>query len=211
MTRNAPILILVLLALPAVGYAQIRAGSVREGPRIQPPVRPLEVEQGSNPSVGEAYALIESIFLRVWDERVAGAPAGEIMPLGDGYVRHFANGAIYFRSPPGGYKDVLGAYGEPMEGGNGIPDECDFDAAGWPRQWGEFRCVPTEGAHYVSGAIGTRYAVLGGPLSWLGWPVSREFRSGGWFRRPDDYMYQQFEHGMIEWHPDTGVVVEKAY
>jgi len=53
-------------------------------------------------------------------------------------------------------------------------------------------------AFYVTGVIGEKYHQLGGPISWLGWPVSDEepFVQGGRVSR--------FEHGAIYWWSDTG-------
>lgn len=52
----------------------------------------------------------------------------------------------------------------------------------------------------VYGAIGQRYAQLGGPDSWLGWPTSDEqdFAQGG--------RANSFEHGSIYWWSDTGAI-----
>jgi hypothetical protein len=53
---------------------------------------------------------------------------------------------------------------------------------------------------FVYGAIGDRYRQLGGPASWLGWPLSDEmdFDEGGRFSR--------FEHGSIYFWGDTGAI-----
>lgn len=58
---------------------------------------------------------------------------------------------------------------------------------------------PATGAHGLRGRIGGRYAALGGPASWLGFPTSEEIAT------PDGAgRYQVFEHGTIHWHPLTG-------
>lgn len=52
----------------------------------------------------------------------------------------------------------------------------------------------------VYGWIGAKYAELGGPASWLGWPISDEqdFPQGG--------RASLFENGAIYWWPDTGAI-----
>jgi hypothetical protein len=59
---------------------------------------------------------------------------------------------------------------------------------------------PTNTLAWVYGAIGERYDALGGPASWLGFPVAdeAEFTDGGRISR--------FEHGNIYWWPDVGAI-----
>jgi hypothetical protein len=56
------------------------------------------------------------------------------------------------------------------------------------------------GVYVVYGAIGQRYADLGGPNSWLGWPLSDEldFTEGG--------RASKFQNGNIYWWPDVGAI-----
>jgi len=56
------------------------------------------------------------------------------------------------------------------------------------------------GVYLVYGAIGQRYAELGGPNSWLGWPLSDEqpFTEGG--------RASKFQNGSIYWWPDVGAI-----
>ncbi|MDO6432717.1 hypothetical protein Q4E93_19075 [Flavitalea sp. BT771] len=56
------------------------------------------------------------------------------------------------------------------------------------------------GVYLVYGAIGQRYAELGGPNSWLGWPLSDEqdFTDGG--------RASKFQNGSIYWWPDVGAI-----
>jgi hypothetical protein len=53
---------------------------------------------------------------------------------------------------------------------------------------------------HVYGFIGEKYAQLGGPDSWLGWPTSDEqpFDQGG--------RVSTFQYGAIYWWPDTGAI-----
>lgn len=57
-----------------------------------------------------------------------------------------------------------------------------------------------QGTVQVYGAIGEKYNQLGGPDSWLGWPLSDEndIVNGG--------RALKFEHGGIYWWPDTGAI-----
>jgi hypothetical protein len=59
---------------------------------------------------------------------------------------------------------------------------------------------PGHDAFHVYGNIGMKYAELGGPASWLGWPTSDEvaFAQGG--------RATTFENGAIYYWPDTGAI-----
>lgn len=60
---------------------------------------------------------------------------------------------------------------------------------------------PGDAAYLVYGMIGAKYAELGGPESWLGWPTSDEGgidQEGG--------RATTFEKGAIYWWPDTGAI-----
>ncbi|MGV0418275.1 alpha/beta hydrolase-fold protein [Corynebacterium segmentosum] len=58
---------------------------------------------------------------------------------------------------------------------------------------------PETGAHALHGRIGARYAEIGGPTSWLGFPKSDELKT------PDGKgRFVHFEHGSIYWSPETG-------
>lgn len=60
---------------------------------------------------------------------------------------------------------------------------------------------PATGAHALYGRIGARYASMGGPESWLGFPTSTERKLG-----PQDGRYATFEHGNIYWTHKLGAV-----
>ncbi|MDO5033139.1 alpha/beta hydrolase-fold protein [Corynebacterium sp.] len=58
---------------------------------------------------------------------------------------------------------------------------------------------PETGAHAVFGRIGARYSEIGGPTSWLGFPVTGEEKT------PDGRgRFVHFEHGSIYWTAETG-------
>ena len=58
---------------------------------------------------------------------------------------------------------------------------------------------PDTGAHALYGAINARYAELGGPASWLGFPTSTEIAT------PDGKgRFVNFENGAMYWSPQTG-------
>ena len=58
---------------------------------------------------------------------------------------------------------------------------------------------PDTGAHALFGRIGARYAEIGGPTSWLGFPKTGESKT------PDGKgRFVHFEHGSIYWSPETG-------
>lgn len=60
---------------------------------------------------------------------------------------------------------------------------------------------PTTGAHVVNGRISAKYSQMGGPESWLGFPLSNENTT------PDGRgRFTHFEHGSIYWTPDTGAI-----
>lgn len=56
------------------------------------------------------------------------------------------------------------------------------------------------GGFHVYGAIGDKYAQLGGPTSWLGWPTSPEQKFDS------DGRAAAFENGGIYFWPDTGAI-----
>lgn len=58
---------------------------------------------------------------------------------------------------------------------------------------------PDTGAHALFGRIGARYAEIGGPTSWLGFPKTGESKT------PDGKgRFVHFEHGSIYWSPESG-------
>lgn len=67
---------------------------------------------------------------------------------------------------------------------------------------------------YVGGAIGDKYAQLGGPASWLGWPTAKPppDQRATHLTRPDEQAFTEggrvstFENGAIYWWADTGAI-----
>lgn len=60
---------------------------------------------------------------------------------------------------------------------------------------------PETGAQLLIGAINGRYNALGGPASWLGFPVTGELKT------PDEKgRYVHFQNGSIYWTPELGAV-----
>ncbi|APT85625.1 alpha/beta hydrolase-fold protein [Corynebacterium aquilae] len=55
------------------------------------------------------------------------------------------------------------------------------------------------GAHVLIGRIAARYSEIGGPESWLGFPITNELKT------PDGVgRFVHFQHGSIYWTPETG-------
>lgn len=78
----------------------------------------------------------------------------------------------------------------------------EYDAAGGKAedfQNGTAYWSPATGAHALWGRINARYAGIGGPGSWLGFPTSSEITT------PDGSgRFVTFEHGSIYWTAETG-------
>ena len=88
----------------------------------------------------------------------------------------------------------------------GIIGSClnnEYDVAGKGKaqdfQTGTAYWSPGNGAHALYGRIGARYAEIGGPTSWLGFPKSGEIKALDGKGR-----LVRFEHGSIYWSPETG-------
>ncbi|MBK4173889.1 hypothetical protein GWO60_04830 [Corynebacterium macginleyi] len=79
----------------------------------------------------------------------------------------------------------------------------EYDVAGQGKaqdfETGTAYWSPEHGAHVLYGRIGARYAEIGGPTSWLGFPKSDEIGT------PDGKgRFVHFEKGSIYWSPETG-------
>ncbi|MHC9595999.1 alpha/beta hydrolase-fold protein [Corynebacterium diphtheriae] len=59
---------------------------------------------------------------------------------------------------------------------------------------------PSTGAHALYGRINARYSEMGGPQSWLGFPISSEFAI------KDNARVVQFQNGNIYWSPERGAI-----
>ncbi|KQB83344.1 alpha/beta hydrolase-fold protein [Corynebacterium oculi] len=99
----------------------------------------------------------------------------------------------------------IGAIAEAtQDGGIGSCVNNEYDVAGGAGKAQDFQngtayWSEATGAHVLFGRINARYAELGGPASWLGFPRSTELSS------PDGKgKYVLFEHGAIYWSQETG-------
>ncbi|ANP51836.1 uncharacterized protein with LGFP repeats [Streptomyces griseochromogenes] len=91
--------------------------------------------------------------------------------------------------------------GPPVDAGGGINEGPNPDGRGRSRDFqnGTIEWSPQTGAHEVHGAIRDHYAQLGGPGSFLGYPLTDETGTPDGIGR-----YNHFEYGSIYWTPDTG-------
>lgn len=64
---------------------------------------------------------------------------------------------------------------------------------------------PESGAWLTNGRIGARYSQIGGPESWLGFPITHELGTPDGIGR-----FNHFQHGSIYWTPDLGPVAVPA-
>lgn len=87
--------------------------------------------------------------------------------------------------------------------------------AGFYREYQKGRIYYRAGTQpvHVYGAIGERYAQLGGPASWLGWPTAlRNPKEPVDLSKTDEQPFSEggrvstFENGAIYWWPDTGAI-----
>ena len=111
-------------------------------------------------------------------------------------------GAIYARwkaaAQEPGYALVRDILGYPMSDEDPI-NEGKFNVF----QAGKILWTPSTGAHEVHGSIATRYWGIGGPGSYLGFPITDEMAEGVASR---NVRYSQFQHGWIYWAPEVGAM-----
>ena len=115
-------------------------------------------------------------------------PLGEDQPV---LLKHLAAKRIQSK-----WDSLQGAPGVPkMAGDAGVIEIGD----GFCREYANGRIYfePDLGTFWVHGAIGDRYAELGGPSSWLGLPTTDELDVDGG-------KVILFQNGAIYWWPDTG-------
>ncbi|AFH91742.1 hypothetical protein A4R63_09875 [Corynebacterium pseudotuberculosis] len=97
---------------------------------------------------------------------------------------------------------AIGAIAEATKGGQvGTCVNNEYDIAGGKAEDfvdGRAYWSPATGAHALGGRVGARYSEIGGPNSWLGFPVS------GDFKLKDNVVAAQFERGNIYWSPERG-------
>lgn len=99
--------------------------------------------------------------------------------------------------------ETIGAIGELTDSGAwGSCVNNEYDVPGGKAQdfrGGQAYWSPETGAHVLIGRIGARYNELGGPASFLGFPLTNEEIT------PDgDGRFVHFEHGSIYWTAETG-------
>jgi len=156
---------------------------------------------------GEAKMAIDQKYMEIGGE--TGLPTDMTQrATGEGWLRHYKNGVIYFRPGHAAYwvhGAILGKYlalgetasflGYPTTDELGAPD-------GVGRynhfQHGSIYWSPATGAAAVSGPIRDHWAELGWETSWLGYPLSDE----GVY--PEGGRVSAFQKGAIYWWPDTG-------
>jgi uncharacterized protein with LGFP repeats len=133
-------------------------------------------------------------------------------PVGSGRYNHFQGGSIYW-SPVTGAHEVHGAIRDKWSslgwelGLLGFPvtnETPTFDGVGRSNgfQGGAVYWSPATGAREVHGAIRALYESLGGPASFLGYPITDESPTPVGTGR-----YNHFQHGSIDWTPTTGATV----
>ncbi|QEH34998.1 LGFP repeat protein [Aquisphaera giovannonii] len=148
----------------------------------------------------------------------AGPASGIGLPITDevdipgvagGRMNTFQRGTIYWSNATGAHvvygviRDEYLRQGGPASG-IGLPtsDEMDVPGVAGARmntfQHGVIYWSNATGAHVVYGAIGDRYAAMGGPAGVLGLPTSDEMNATGG-------RISHFQNGDLYWSPSTGV------
>lgn len=101
---------------------------------------------------------------------------------------------------------LIQAKWDSLQGVPGVPKMAGDDGVieigdGFYREYANGRIYSQTdlGVFWVHGAIGARYAELGGPSSWLGFPISDEAQ---FF----DGLGSKFQNGAIYWWADTGAI-----
>jgi hypothetical protein len=126
-----------------------------------------------------------------------------------GKYRHYQGGSIYWSPTTGAHEThgliradwqstgwEQGPLGYPTSDESPTPDGAGrFNTF----QWGVCYWTPATGAHEVHGAIGAKYFALGGPGSYLGYPLTDETGA------PDRVgRFNHFQGGSIYWKADLG-------
>ena len=146
-----------------------------------------------------------------YEFRFLGFPSTDQQPtmFGTGAFNNFVGGSIYW-SPTSGAHEVHGAIRDKWAslgwefGLLGFPvtnETPTADGVGRTNgfQRGSVYWSPASGAHEVHGSIDALYQQLGGPSSFLGYPVTDESRTLFGVGR-----YNHFQGGSIYWSPATG-------
>ncbi len=149
-------------------------------------------------AIGARYAALGGATGRL------GFPADSEMAVDDGYVQRFQRGVIAW-TPRLAATEVWGAIGDRYAQLGGVGGRLGFPA-GPERQVGDgyvqdfaagsIQWSPATGAAETWGAIGARYAALGGASGRLGFPTGPETTVAGGYQ-------QQFTGGIIYWSPHS--------
>lgn len=139
-----------------------------------------------------------------------GNPTSNEKKLKDGgYLQHFENADLYWTSGnggahavnPGGAFDTLWKRRGHTGGKFGYPSSDEIPVPGGIKQkftggtlYFDFA---TKNVRVTKGGIGTYYASLGGPQSWLGFPTGTETKTRGGY-------LQHFQHGVVYYSNRTG-------
>lgn len=157
--------------------------------------------------IGKAKIAIDKKYAELGG--APGQPVGGVeYGAGDGYLRRYQNGVIYFLPPAAPcwvHGAILAEY-LALDGDRGLLGYPTTDERPTPDGIGRYNHFErgsiywtyATGAHEVHGAIRDKWAALGWEKSLLGFPISgeREFTEGG--------RVSQFERGHIYWWPDVG-------
>lgn len=184
----------------------------------QPTKFPIPGGLGGHHPPPNVEILKKAAHLQSW----IGEPTSGIEPIGQGYVRHFAGGEIYYLPGIGAFEvhgDILAKY-KALGGPTGILGFPSTDETGTPDSIGRFNhfqggsiyWTPDTGPMMVHGAIRDKWATLGWENSTLGYPVADQHRFIT--RNPTTdpvIMWTVFQNGAIFSSPDgtdTAVVAE---
>jgi hypothetical protein len=143
--------------------------------------------------------------MRTGPRQFGQIPSTALRAMHQGGKRRHADSEIEAR-----WKQLGGGPGAPtIPGEDGLIEVGE----GFYRQYEKGRIYYRMGKQpvHVYGAIGEKYVGLGGPNSWLGWPVPRTepnepLTSPDEKPFPDSGRVSTFENGAIYWWPDTGAI-----
>jgi len=183
----------------------VRKTTVSEG-ELKGSLKDMQVAEERR-QYGEAKMAIDQKYMEIGGE--TGLPTDMTQrATGEGWLRHYKNGVIYFRPGHPAYwvhGAILGKYHALGETASflGYPLTDELVAPDGVGRYTHFQngsiyWSPATGAAAVSGAIRDHWAELGWETSWLGYPRADEgdFPEGG--------RVSAFERGAIYWWADTG-------
>ena len=174
----------------------------------------VRLQRGTIYASGGPAHVVEGAILARYRELGASAgflgfPASDEQAVAGGVVSHFQTGALYW-SPATGARMVTGVIkqryvelGGPAVMGFPVADEARTPDGGamLRTQRGIMYWSARTGAHFLEGAVLSRWLAEGGPAGRLGYPESGEFAvvGGG--------VTVYFERGSMHWSPTTGAKV----